>query len=56
MPVIALPESSLSTSGSTSPERVWYYREQSLQLPRASDPRYIEIAEQNSKKIGSYSF
>ncbi|HDS3244134.1 TPA: DNA polymerase III subunit theta [Klebsiella aerogenes] len=31
-------------------ERVRYYREQSIQLPRASDPRYIEIAEQNTKK------
>lgn len=31
-------------------ERVRYYREQSIQLPRASDPRYIEMAEQNQKK------
>lgn len=31
-------------------ERVRYYREKSVQLPRASDPRYIEMAEQNSKK------
>lgn len=31
-------------------ERVRYYRERSVQLPRASDPRYIEMAEQNSKK------
>ena len=31
-------------------ERVRYYREQSIQLPKASDPRYIEMAEQNSKK------
>lgn len=31
-------------------ERVRYYREQSIQLPRASDPRYIEMAEQNAKK------
>ncbi len=31
-------------------ERVRYYREQSVQLPRASDPRYLEMAEQNSKK------
>ncbi|EKJ8216984.1 DNA polymerase III subunit theta [Citrobacter sedlakii] len=31
-------------------ERVRYYREQSLTLPRASDPRYIEMAEQNAKK------
>ena len=31
-------------------ERVRYYREQSIKLPRASDPRYIEMAEQNAKK------
>ncbi|HBW4288859.1 TPA: DNA polymerase III subunit theta [Klebsiella pneumoniae] len=31
-------------------ERVRYYREQSTQLSRASDPRYIEMAEQNAKK------
>lgn len=31
-------------------ERVRYYREKSIQLPRASDPRYIEMAEQNVKK------
>lgn len=31
-------------------ERVRYYREQSAQLPRASDPRYIEMASQNEKK------
>ncbi len=31
-------------------ERVRYYREQSIQLPKASDPRYIEMAEQNTKK------
>ncbi|HIE8655612.1 DNA polymerase III subunit theta [Klebsiella pneumoniae] len=31
-------------------ERVSHYREQSIQLPRASDPRYIEMAEQNAKK------
>ncbi len=30
-------------------ERVRYYREQSIQLPRASDPRYIEMASQNEK-------
>lgn len=30
-------------------ERVSHYREQSIQLPRASDPRYIEMAEQNAK-------
>ncbi len=29
-------------------ERVRYYREQSIQLPRASDPRYIEMTEQNT--------
>ncbi|HBW8277275.1 TPA: DNA polymerase III subunit theta [Klebsiella pneumoniae] len=31
-------------------ERVRYYRKQSIQLPRASDPRYLEMAEQNAKK------
>lgn len=31
-------------------ERIRYYREQSIQLPKASDPRYIEMAEQNAKK------
>ncbi|EPV0698343.1 DNA polymerase III subunit theta [Klebsiella pneumoniae] len=31
-------------------ERVRYYREQSVQFPRASDPRYQEMAEQNAKK------
>ncbi|MGP6642717.1 DNA polymerase III subunit theta [Klebsiella pneumoniae] len=31
-------------------ERVRYYREQSIQLPRASDPRYLEMAEHNAKK------
>ncbi|HGL5790602.1 TPA: DNA polymerase III subunit theta [Klebsiella variicola] len=31
-------------------ERVRYYREKSTQLPKATDPRYIEMAEQNSKK------
>ncbi|EJH1463433.1 DNA polymerase III subunit theta [Escherichia coli] len=31
-------------------DRVRHYREQSIQLPKASDPRYIEMAEQNSKK------
>ncbi len=31
-------------------ERVRYYREQSIQLPRTSDPRYLEMAEQNAKK------
>lgn len=31
-------------------ERVRYYREQSVQLPRASDPRYLEMASQNEKK------
>lgn len=30
--------------------RLRNYREKSVQLPRASDPRYIEMAEQNSKK------
>ena len=31
-------------------ERVRYYREKSIHLPRASDPRYLEMAEQNAKK------
>ena len=31
-------------------ERVKYYREISIQLPKASDPRYAEMAEQNAKK------
>ena len=31
-------------------ECVRYYREQSIQLPRASDPRYLEMASQNEKK------
>lgn len=31
-------------------ERVRYYRERSVELPRSSDPRYIEMAEQNAKK------
>lgn len=31
-------------------ERVRHYREQSIQLPKASDPCYIEMAEQNTKK------
>ncbi|HHT1312689.1 TPA: DNA polymerase III subunit theta [Klebsiella pneumoniae] len=33
-----------------SMERLRYYREQSIQLPKASDPRYLEMAEQNAKK------
>ena len=31
-------------------ERVSYYRERSVELPKATDPRYIEMAEQNAKK------
>ncbi|MGH5969381.1 DNA polymerase III subunit theta [Klebsiella aerogenes] len=31
-------------------ERVRYYRDQSIHLPKASDPHYIEMAELNSKK------
>ncbi|WP_434670720.1 DNA polymerase III subunit theta [Klebsiella sp. B345] len=31
-------------------ERVRYYRGQSIQLHKASDPRYIEMAGQNEKK------
>lgn len=33
-----------------SMERVRYYREQSLTQPRASDPRYLDMASQNEKK------
>ncbi|EFF1835431.1 TPA: hypothetical protein J1187_000842 [Escherichia coli] len=31
-------------------ERVRYYREQSLNLPKGSNPWYIEMDEQNAKK------
>lgn len=31
-------------------KRVRYYRERSVELPKATDPRYIEMAEQNAKK------
>lgn len=31
-------------------ERVRYYRGRSVELPKATDPRYIEMAEQNAKK------
>lgn len=31
-------------------ERVRYYREQSITLPKASDPRYLDMAQQNEKK------
>ncbi|EBH3061875.1 DNA polymerase III subunit theta [Salmonella enterica] len=31
-------------------ERVRYYREQSLTLPKASDPRYLDMVAQNEKK------
>ncbi|HEM8506194.1 TPA: DNA polymerase III subunit theta [Citrobacter koseri] len=31
-------------------ERVQFYREQSVTLPRASDPRYTEMSSQNEKK------
>ncbi|AYW18517.1 DNA polymerase III subunit theta [Klebsiella sp. P1CD1] len=31
-------------------ERVRYYRERSVELPKATDPHYIEMAEQNAKK------
>lgn len=31
-------------------ERVRYYREQSLTLPKASDPRYLDMVSQNEKK------
>ncbi len=30
-------------------KRVCHYREQSLTLPKASDPRYVEMAEANKK-------
>ncbi|WP_395312374.1 DNA polymerase III subunit theta [Enterobacter hormaechei] len=30
-------------------DRVRHYREQSVALPKASDPRYIEMTEQNAK-------
>ncbi|MBO8099792.1 DNA polymerase III subunit theta [Klebsiella pneumoniae] len=31
-------------------ERVRYYRERSIELPKSTDPRYLEMAEQNAKK------
>ncbi|WP_248891022.1 DNA polymerase III subunit theta [Citrobacter freundii] len=31
-------------------ERVRFYREQSLTLPKSSDPRYLDMAAQNEKK------
>ncbi|MFV4795595.1 DNA polymerase III subunit theta [Citrobacter freundii] len=31
-------------------ERVRFYREQSLTLPKASDPHYLDMAAQNEKK------
>lgn len=31
-------------------ERLRHYQELSLQLPKASDPRYVEMAEKNTKK------
>lgn len=31
-------------------ERVQFYRQQSLQLPKSNDPRYVEMADQNAKK------
>ena len=31
-------------------ERVRHYRERSVELPKASDPRYLEMASQNEKK------
>ncbi|EUM09818.1 DNA polymerase III subunit theta [Enterobacter sp. BIDMC 30] len=30
-------------------DRVRYYREQSVALPKSSDPRYVEMAEANKK-------
>ena len=37
-------------------ERVRYYRQQSIQLPRASDPRYLEMAEQTyfRRQVGTH--
>jgi DNA polymerase III subunit theta len=41
----------LAASGVAYKERLnMPVSEQSIQLPRASDPRYIEMAEQNAKK------
>ena len=31
-------------------ERVRYYRERSIELPKATDPRYLEMASQNEEK------
>ncbi|NUU68176.1 DNA polymerase III subunit theta [Enterobacteriaceae bacterium BIT-l23] len=31
-------------------ERLRHYREQSVKLPNASDPRYLKMAEDNAKK------
>ncbi|HCS4220156.1 TPA: DNA polymerase III subunit theta [Klebsiella aerogenes] len=31
-------------------ERLSHYREESLKLPKASDPRYIEMTDANTKK------
>ncbi|QQW41269.1 DNA polymerase III subunit theta [Enterobacter hormaechei] len=31
-------------------ERVCLYRDKSLTLPKASDPQYMQIAEQNARK------
>lgn len=31
-------------------ERLRHYRQISLELPRSSDPRYLDMAEQNAKK------
>lgn len=31
-------------------ERLRHYREVSVQLPKSSDPRYLEMSEQNTKK------
>ncbi|MBT1750345.1 DNA polymerase III subunit theta [Enterobacter hormaechei subsp. xiangfangensis] len=31
-------------------ERLRHYREESLKLPKASDPRYAEVTETNTKK------
>ena len=31
-------------------ERVRFYRDQSITLPKSSDPRYLDMAAQNEKK------
>ena len=31
-------------------ERLKFYREKSISLPKPSDPRYVDMADQNTKK------